>query len=533
MPNLETVAPLDGLSAQENILSNIAQGISTYFVDFLIYLAIAIVALIGIVKCVSPVMRAARRLRRGIRDLETSTVEGRPVWQDALFLGKEMQGPWRRFLINAEQLDARGLNCNVEDYVNDETVIYSVGHSQLADVIPSLLTSLGILGTFIGLVRGLSGLDLEHAAQSISGLIGGMTTAFTTSIAGITCSLLFNMLNRMAHGSATRAIDEFQDAFTDLVMQKPLDDYVQMICQQEDRSVLLRRISGEMSARVSEGIVASVEKSLTPVAQSMSQFILGQTQAQIEGVGNIANQFINQMNHALGGQFTQLGRTLSSVNQAQTVSFESMERAMAAADQILSSMNQLQDVNRRVMERFESYINTIDQAQESSAAFLSHGTQVLSGMIAASQEQADFMASLQGAQNELKSSMRDYADWSSRVLNAVREQADGAMQVTGSMTAKMDDSSRKLADTYASFVEDLSGGFSRALGMFDENIHSVLNAMNEKLDQLRALESGAPAQSARLQKETEGCITALSRLQRAVTALESAMAEKDHQAGGA
>ncbi len=517
-------------------MNGILENLAANLTDLLIYIAIALVALIGVFKCVLPVSRVARRLRRGIHLLETATGEGRPVWQDVLFLGKEIQGPWRRFLVNAEQLDARGLNCNVEDYINDETVIDSVGHVQLADVVPSLLTSLGILGTFIGLMRGLGGLDVSDAAktmESIPQMIGGMTFAFMTSIAGISCSLIFNMLNRMAYGSATSAIDDFTDAFADLVMQKPLEDNVQMICQQEDRSALLRRLSTDMGNKVSDGILSSVEKSLTPVAQSMNQFILGQTQAQIDGVANIANQFIAQMHRMLGNQFIQLGQTLSEVNRAQTVSFESMERTMAAADQILNGMNQLQDVNRRVMERFESYIHTIDQAQESGSQFLTHGSQVLNGMLAASQEQADFMETLKSAQQDLKGSMRDYADWSSRVLNAVQQQADGAMAVTGDMTGKMDESSRRLSETYASFVEDLSGGFSRALGMFDENMHSVLGALNEKLDEIRAMEQHPSVQAAKLQKETDGCVTALSRLQRAMTDMSAALESKDRVSEGA
>ena len=146
----------------EHILDNLAANLT----DFAIYLAIGLVMLTGLVKCVFPLLRGARRLRRGIHLLETSTGEGRPVWQDVLFLGKELQGPWRRFLVNAEQLDARGLNCNVEDYVNDDTVIDAVGHPQLAEVVPGLLTSLGILGTFIGLMRGLSGLETENTCAA-------------------------------------------------------------------------------------------------------------------------------------------------------------------------------------------------------------------------------------------------------------------------------------------------------------------------------------------------------------------------------
>ena len=500
--------------------------------DFAIYAAIAIVALIGVFKCVVPVRRGARRLRRGIHLLETSTGEGRPVWQDALFLGKELQGPWRRFLVNAEQLDARGLNCNVEDYINDDSVIYSAGHEQLADVVPSLLTSLGILGTFIGLMRGLGGLDVSDAAktmESIPQMIGGMTFAFMTSIAGIACSLVFNMLSRMAHGSATRAIDEFHDAFSDLVMQKPLEDNVQIICQQEDRSALLRRISADMGARVSDGIVTSVERSLAPVTQSMNAFILGQTQTQIDGVANIANQFIVQMNRALGSQFTQLGQTLSQVNQAQTVSFESMERTMAAAGEILDGMRQVQSVTDQVMRRFESYINTIQQAGQATDDFVTHGSQVLSGMITASREQTDFLGQMKAAQAELQSSMRDYADWSGRVLTAVQEQSGTALNASGEIAARLDDSSRRLSQTYAGFVDDLSAAFSKSLGLFDENIHSVLTALREQLDDLKQLSSSGTGQSARLQKETENCVSAISQLQRAVTGLSAAMERKDSQ----
>ena len=86
-----------GWHSMMEILENLAANLT----DLLIYAAIAIVALIGVFKCVLPVSRVARRLRRGIHLLETATGEGRPVWQDVLFLGKEIQGPWRRFLVNA------------------------------------------------------------------------------------------------------------------------------------------------------------------------------------------------------------------------------------------------------------------------------------------------------------------------------------------------------------------------------------------------------------------------------------------------
>lgn len=185
--------------------------------DLLIYAAIAIVTLIGVIKCLLPLWNTTHALHRAIHRLQHDAGSNRekPVWQESRFMGKRLKGSWLRFLQNAEQLDRRGLPCNVEDYINDDTVTHGPGNAQLAELIPNLLTSLGILGTFIGLMRGLTGLDMSNATALMDGiptLLEGMQFAFGTSVAGISCSLIFNMLNRTAQGSSYRAIDDFVES---------------------------------------------------------------------------------------------------------------------------------------------------------------------------------------------------------------------------------------------------------------------------------------------------------------------------------
>ncbi|MBQ9264752.1 MAG: hypothetical protein IJ189_11190, partial [Clostridia bacterium] len=212
-----------------------------------------------------------------------------------------------------------------------------------------------------------------------------------------------------------------------------------------------------------------------------------------------------------------------AVNQAQVVSYDTLERTMASAEQIIAGLSQVQSVTQRLMERFEGYIGTIEQAQDASGAFLTHGSQVLSGIMTASQEQAEFLQSMKNAQAELQKTMQEYAVWSTQVLNTVREQNEGSFTAAGQIAGQMEKSSQDLADSYASFVENISGGFSRALGMFDENVHSVLTAMNEKLDEMKKLTAKTPDQAARYQKETEGCIAAVSQLQRALAGMTAAI----------
>lgn len=60
---------------------------------------------------------------------------------------------------------------------------------------PSLLTSLGILGTFAGIVVGLLGFDTQDIDGSIGTLLAGLKTAFVTSLAGMGSAILFKIIS--------------------------------------------------------------------------------------------------------------------------------------------------------------------------------------------------------------------------------------------------------------------------------------------------------------------------------------------------
>ncbi len=55
--------------------------------------------------------------------------------------------------------------------------------------------ALGILGTFIGIIIGLLNFNTESIDTSIPVLLGGLKTAFITSIVGMFFAILFNGLD--------------------------------------------------------------------------------------------------------------------------------------------------------------------------------------------------------------------------------------------------------------------------------------------------------------------------------------------------
>ncbi|MDO5021998.1 MAG: hypothetical protein Q4E07_01495 [Eubacteriales bacterium] len=461
------------------------KNLSGNLVDFTVYTLIAIVMLVGLVKCIFPMRRLSHIFRRATRSLEMMTIkEGtRPVWQDPLFLGRPMQKQWKRFLMNAEQLDARGLSCDVENYINDEDVLISYANMNVAEAIPGMLTSLGILGTFIGLMRGVTGLDVTNAEAtmvSISKMIGGMSFAYGTSIAGLSCSLLFNILNKTSQGNVTGAQDDFIDSFRELVMPTPLDDNVHNICYLEDQASFLRKNAADMSRQLSSGISNSIDRSFIPMSRQMNDFILGQTQGQIEGLNHIVSLFIKRMDDTLGGQLSGLTERLSSFNQSQQLSLDGATEAMRAADNLVKHMNDMQKLNQGVIERFEQYVNELSASQAGNAHLAKSTGETLHALQNMADSIVNSFSKIKQGQRALEEQMEQYANWSSRVLEATEKQSDNVSNQTHVIANEMATSGKMLKESYASFVEDISRGFARSMGMFEENMRDISEALSRQ-----------------------------------------------------
>ena len=341
--------------------------LGTNLVDFLVYGAIALVVLVGVCKCIYPVFRNGSLLNRAVAKLEkTAGNNQRPPWREPRFLGRALRGEWQKFLLNAGQLDVRGMPCDIEDYINEDSVIDKPGHSQLAELIPSLLTSLGILGTFVGLMEGLTSVNFSNAQgtmDSIPLLLTGMRFAFATSVAGITCSLLFNMFYRMCVGRACRALDSFDEAFYELAMPRPLSPEVQLICQKQDEEERLAHIAEAVGSRVSSSLEMAVSRAMDPLTKSLDTFIQGATQEQVEGVRRIVGQFVSQLNAQLSGQMTTLGHTMDMVSQGQLQTQKNLQNTLNAAQAMAADAQTMQTACAQMAQSLQSWVDDWKSSQ--------------------------------------------------------------------------------------------------------------------------------------------------------------------------
>lgn len=325
--------------------------------EIAVYAAIALITLIGFIKCIYPLLRNAALLNRAVVKLEKSTAAGeRPLWREARFLGRSLRNEWQQFLLNAGQLDLRGIPCDTREYINEDSVIDKPGHAQLAELIPGLLTSLGILGTFMGLMQGLTSVNFSNAEdtiRSIPQLLGGMKFAFATSVAGITCSLAFNVINRIAVGRVLRALDSFEDAFYELAMPRPLQPEVQMLCQKQDDDARMARLAENVGNHVAASLEMAVSRAMNPLTQSLDTFIKCATREQVDGVRRIVGQFVQQMNSSLDEQITALGESMRSVTEAQRETQKNLHNTMAAAQTMSKDAETIQKSTAEIAQHVQ------------------------------------------------------------------------------------------------------------------------------------------------------------------------------------
>lgn len=482
--------------------------------DYIVYAAIFIVTMIGFFKCLVPLWRTTGALKHAIRELQddAGNTSGKPVWQENGFVGKRLKGTWMRFLQNAEQLDRRGLPTNVEDYINDDTVTHGPGNATLAELIPSLLTSLGILGTFMGLSNGLSSLNIADASALIEGipdLLSGMKFAFGTSVAGISCSLIFNMLNRISQGSSYRTIDDFVSSFTQLAMSRPLDNDVQLICQNQDRNHMLAEVTGSMADRLADNMGAAISRALTPVAESMDRFLVGTTRQQIEGIGYIVNNFVKEMNSSLNGQFLEMGRIMTAINQNQTLSADTVRTSLQSARGIVANAESLQSVTENIMNRFDSYVAEINKANLRDEHFESNAAELLEQMRRNSQEQANALTVIRQYQEELTRSLNSFREKTGENLRDMRADSTTTRNEMNEAGKSVSEATRELSRTCEKFAGTVAGSFNDSLKGFTETTNKLLQKMDEQLSGMKPDDN------------TASVVASVGEIQRMMTRLES------------
>ena len=463
--------------------------------DFSVYLIIFVVFTVALFKCIMPVARCRSCLKRATRRLRDS--EHSDIWQDKYFLGRRspLSAHWNAYLNSRLFANDDYHNASpLDDYINEETAIYEPGFSTLGDSVPGIMVSLGFLGTLLGIVMGLSDIDLSNSdkmLEAIVTLFGGMKYAFTTSIVGVVASLIFQVLQRWVQNSARRAITSFQDAMRTEAHVVTVDPMTQITIYQQEQTAQLQAIAEEVTMHMADRMGRALDKALTPMRESMDHFIAFTTQEQVKGLDRIVQRFVQRMDETLNGQFQNLAATIEETCRWHRETQETVRATIEGLNRVSRDIAQIQQLSESLVVKFDGYISRLGAAQQqadegySAVAANIRSMETVArqqaGYIAQiGQMQADFMREVNSFQTRMDSFTKAYIDNTNLSAGALQKVA-AELRTSGE---GMRQSGEKLVASHEAFAKGVHEELQQAYGTFDANIAESVKKMKKVISSI-------------------------------------------------
>lgn len=191
-------------------------------------LSMAVVAVMGALVLagfffgIVPLLRYIGAFKQGIKNLdEIKKVNSDNLWiplsqQKPFFDQKSLDELFGEYLENAMEQRERGVVISdIESVFNEDSVSVRSWRGVVLQI-SGTLTALGLLGTFLGLVTGISGVSfgtLQETVTGIENMLKGITAAFFTSIVGVILSITFNAIYRIVWNMTMRELQLFIERF--------------------------------------------------------------------------------------------------------------------------------------------------------------------------------------------------------------------------------------------------------------------------------------------------------------------------------
>ena len=230
---------------------------------------------------------------------------------------------------------------DIEEYLNEEDVDEHI-HKRLLEMVPDIFTSLGILGTYVGLVWGLKNFEpsnYEAMTTSVASLVDGIKVAFLTSIYGIAMSIVYSCGMKSEYSSLTSNLQRFLDRFHTYVMPTAESESMNiLVASQKNQTAAMEQMAEKFSVQMAD----SFEKVITPTFQKMNDsldvLVNSVTKCQEDAIKEILDTFLKEMNLSFKTQFEDFGRALTQLKDAQTDNtnyttnlYQSMSRQLSEA----------------------------------------------------------------------------------------------------------------------------------------------------------------------------------------------------------
>ncbi len=286
----------------------------------------------------------------------------------------------------------------------------------------SSIMSIGIFGTFLGILNGLYGFGTYDVAQSVPRLLEGLKFAFATSVFGMFLSVVLSILQKIfsAAGDDSSILQSIDSriALLDKTMMKvgsSIESPTELITQFNQLKAFLTRELTQVNT--------SLDKALHELSR-------GATQEIIAALEKVIIEFNNNLKEQFGENFKQLNVACYKLVEWQDKYREHVDTAEKHLVLVRKSLDSSADASEKIVK---SSAATRDICQQISGLIRTYDVQVrtieqhLESLKRLGDEARAFLLQTEQA---LKASTQNMTSFSTNIERSVGAQSESLAQLT-------------------------------------------------------------------------------------------------------
>jgi len=309
-----------------------------------------------------------KKIIKALKKYEASPVGSvQPDILDPIFVSKPFDHPWREFKnslheMHNENSSSKSIRSTLtaDFYFSKEAIVDSYINAEFFKHLPGILTGIGIIGTFTGLIWGLHQFNTTNAVETLSLLLSEVSSAFVGSGIAIFIAIAITFFEKNTINNCYKLLEETSNTLDNLYKAGVGEDYLARLVKATELSA---QNSINLKDVLIENLEIMMEKQSKVIGQSIAQSLTGpidklmlivdkasgdQSDVIKNLVDSLMNTFISKIDEAFGTQ-------IDAVNQAifrSTTIMESVESSMRhLIDEIsLAGQNAVKSMSEQMLE---------------------------------------------------------------------------------------------------------------------------------------------------------------------------------------
>ncbi len=479
-----------------------------------------------------------QELRRGIIEINKSDrdKDAFPAhfyelkeWMDG---SKYLKDSWREFeetllLPGTDYDDDREIILNTRQtntFFNTRNILWHKINMRFYSAFPNILTGAGILGTFVGLVIGISlaapGLNSDSMADAKTALellLNGASLAFITSICGLGSSLLFSWAEK-------KLVHEFE--INCFVLVSDIDARVEYFSaerlankalqESKKQSFALETFANDLAVSLSDLIAEKVAK---PVVDAVNDLTSSQQSASDETLTRLIGEFTESISDAAGEEM----KAFASTIDVMTKNLESLingihETVTGVVSEMVSATETSTNQIRQVTSEFDAVItkltSTVDQIGDIETAT----KDLLEGLNMALSGTNTAIDTTKHIGDQLAATTIKMESTSDNILQSTDKVLDASDQVA-SLVVKLESMNSDIKSTWEAYGDRFDNIDESVAGLFRNLQDGLSNYSKTTTDYVLGLDKHAA-------KVVQELASATSELSETVEAISESMIEQ-------